>query len=201
MTAQFFTLASYPRARYLILLLLACFALPGASVAEVTENLAYTYYVVAVRPGQPLYRQISAVSPIREDGEVFHGNTHWSINWQFRWHRGEDRVCRITSATTDLKTVITLPRLNGASAQQQASFDEFILALNDHELGHYRIAQEAAQSIDAELHALPGLSDCRTLEALANSTASRTLKRFGDMSRQYDRDTGHGRMQGAWLKI
>lgn len=182
-------------------MLLVLVMVAGKAFAEVGERLAYVHYAVHVRPGQPLHRQMSAVSPIREDGKVFHGHTHWSIHWRFRWHKGDDRICRITSATTDLKAVITLPRLEGANAQQQEAFDRFILALNEHELGHYRISQEAARTIDAELHGLPGLTDCRLLESLANSTARRTLKRFNEESRQYDRDTGHGRTQGAWLNI
>lgn len=180
---------------------LACLALLACAGAraEVSENLNTTYYEVSVQPGRPLAPQIHAATPIREGGRTFFGHTDWNVQWRWTWDRDSAGTCRFTRVTVTLRSTITLPRLRGASAQQAAAFERFLPALREHENGHQRTAQEAARAIDSELRNFPAQRDCATLEAQANALGERLLERYRDKERQYDRDTGHGKTQGAWL--
>ena len=181
--------------RYFVML--ACLLLPLVAGAQVGDQLNYTYYEVSVRPGA-LAPQINAQTPLRQDG-VYYAHTRWHVQWRFRWTEGAGG-CRFTSVNVDLRTEITLPRLNGASPQQAALFERFMPALREHETGHHRIAQEAARAIDARLRGMPAMDTCPALEAQANREAERILERYREKERQYDRDTGHGKTQGAWLE-
>ncbi|HEX2584228.1 MAG TPA: DUF922 domain-containing protein, partial [Steroidobacteraceae bacterium] len=60
--------------------------LSGSVCAEVTENFRVAYYPVYVHSGATLFSQFNAASTIRENGEVFHGYTHWDIHWSYRWN-------------------------------------------------------------------------------------------------------------------
>jgi predicted secreted Zn-dependent protease len=185
--------------RHHCLLLLAYAMSSGTAFGEVKEHLEYSYYEVRARSDQPLFTQLNAASPIREGGQTFYGHTNWNVRWAFKWKTDSSGVCRISTTTTELHASMILPRLDGASARQMASFDRFMSALRQHELGHYKIALVAAQAIDIELRTLPGMNNCKALDTYANTGAQRTLERYNERSRQYDRDTNHGRTQGAWI--
>ena len=178
---------------------LACVLVPGAVFAEVSEHLEYVFYEIAARPGESLAAQLRAASPIKEDGRVYFGHTRSNVRWNFNWTTDASGLCRISTTTTDVRAVITLPRIIGATTQQTAAFTRFIAALRQHELGHYKIALQAAQAIDDELRAHAGMSNCQALANYANTCAERTLTRFNEKGRQYDRDTDYGRTQGAWI--
>lgn len=185
---------------------IACAAIPltgilasGAVLAEVSEHLEYVYYEATARPDRPLVAQLRAASPIKEDGRIFFGHTRSNIRWNFNWTTDGSGLCRISATTTEVRAVITLPRIIGADTQQTAAFTRFIAALRQHELGHYRIALQAAQAIDDELRAHAGMSNCQALANYANTCAERTLTRFNELGRQYDKDTDYGRTQGAWI--
>lgn len=185
--------------RYLIICLSAYFFSLNLAVADVRENLTYSYYPVIVKSNLPLFPQLLAASSIREEGTPYVGITNWHVRWNFKWNTDRNGACRITSSSTQLTADILLPRLSNANVLQMASFDRFIIALRQHELGHYNIATEAARKIDSDLNNIPAMSNCSALEAYANTTSKNTMDRFNERSRQYDRDTNHGKTQGAWI--
>lgn len=171
--------------------------------AEVFEDFAIRHYDVDARTGHSLKDAFAASSPITAtgaSGRRFHGYTDWHIKWNWR-HRSEaDGRCRITSVNVALTGSILLPRLSGGTSVRQAAFDRYLTALREHEDGHRRIAQEAARDIERALLMLPEYSDCRQLEAEANARARARLDAHLEREKAYDRDTGHGRTQGAVLR-
>jgi predicted secreted Zn-dependent protease len=188
------------RARPTRLLIAVAAMMPGMSLAEVRDNLSYDYYSVNARPDRPLGAQLTEASPIREHGRKFHGHTKWNVRWRFDWDQFNDGFCRITGVSTTLQTVITLPKLTSASEQQSLRFDRYMQALREHELGHHRIGKEAAHAIDAALHEVRAARNCDALKSVAHAAARRTLDYFVDKNQQYDRETEHGRRQGASLR-
>ncbi|NTV14747.1 MAG: DUF922 domain-containing Zn-dependent protease [Desulfobulbaceae bacterium] len=50
-------------------------------------------YQVQAANNQSLLAALNAASPIREDGEVFHGYTEWNITWRFVWRHGSNGAC------------------------------------------------------------------------------------------------------------
>lgn len=181
------------------LLLLCWLAITPPLGAEVNERLAYADYTVPADP-LSLADALNTASPHRQDGQIHHAYTTWYVRWRFRWREGADGRCRITGVTTELSGTISLPRLVGADAAQQARFERYLEALREHELGHYANGREAALAIDAGIQALPAMPNCKTLASTANALGYRTVNEHKARDAQYDASTGHGRTQGAWLQ-
>lgn len=165
--------------------------------AEVIESMDEERYTAYPQRGQSLRQALNAASPIRENGEVFHGHTKWNIRWAFKWRRKADGRCRITSNETRLDLVITMPELDGGDRAMQQRFSDFHDALYEHELGHADLAREAAEAVDDAILDLPEMGDCPTLEAAANRRARAVVNASKQRQKQYDRDTDHGRRDGA----
>ena len=180
-----------------LLPLLLCLALPAQ--AEVQERLQEQFYDLQVASGQSLSRAIDQASPIRQNGQIYHAYTSWQVQWNYWWREQRDGRCQIDLTRTQLHATITLPRLSGGDAQQRQRFTQYLSALREHELGHYRIGQAAAAEIDAALLQTPEHPSCAELQRQANQRANAILQRHIERERRYDRDTGHGRTQGAWL--
>ena len=177
--------------------LLLWLALPAR--AEVQEHLQEQYYDLQVVSGQSLNRALNEASPIRQNGQIYHAYARWQVQWNFWWREQRDGRCRIDLTRTRLNATITLPRLGGGDAQQRQRFAMYLNALREHELGHYRIGQAAAAKIDTALRQTPEYPSCAELQRQANQRANAILQRHIEQERQYDRQTGHGRTQGAWL--
>ena len=167
--------------------------------AEVQERLQEQYYDLQVASGESLSRTINQASPIRQNGQIYHAYTRWQVQWNFWWREQRDGRCQIDRSRTQLNATITLPRLGGGDAQQRQRFEQYLGALREHELGHYRIGQAAAAEIDAALLATPEYPSCTELQQQANRRANAVLQRHLEHERRYDRETGHGRSQGARL--
>lgn len=179
------------------LLPLLWLALPAQ--AEVQEQLQEQYYDLQVTSGESLNRALDQASPIRHNGQVFRAYTRWQVQWKFWWREQRDGRCSIDLTRTQLTATITLPRLGGGDARQRQRFEQYLSALRKHEQGHYRIGQAAAAEIDAALRATPQYPSCAELQQQANQRANAILQRHSEQERQYDRQTGYGRSQGAWL--
>ncbi|TXG77552.1 MAG: DUF922 domain-containing protein [Rhodocyclaceae bacterium] len=175
-------------------------ACASPALAEVREQLATREYAVTADPAVPLLRLLDGATPIRENGKVFHGYTRWYVKWNYRWNEAPDGSCRITRVDTSVEGTITLPKLVGGTGAQRTRFDAYLAALRTHEEGHYAFARQAGREIDGKIAALPSMRSCRALEAEANGLGYRILDIHTAREKQYDRDTDHGRTQGAWLE-
>lgn len=167
--------------------------------AEVNETLHTRWYEADARAHPSLGRALSQASPIRVGSTVYHGYTRWEVRWRFWWHTTADGLCHITRVQTRADGEITLPRLRHATAAQRAKFERYLGPLQAHERGHFELARQAAREIDQGIAGLPPMRDCRALEARANALGHEHLRRAQATERAYDRRTGHGRTQGAWL--
>jgi predicted secreted Zn-dependent protease len=167
--------------------------------AEVLESFEETAYTAYPKRGQSLRQALDEATSIRQDGKIFHGHTRWNVHWAFRWWQEANGRCRITSNTTRLDLVVTLPQLGSGSGEQRTRFQRFREALRAHELGHARIARQAARDIDRAILDLPEMASCTSLEAAANRVAKALLAESEREQRRYDRVTEHGRRDGASL--
>lgn len=167
--------------------------------AEVTESIAYETYVAEPRGEASLLSALNRASPIREGGRIFHGYTRWYIDWRFWWQEGA-AGCAITTVKTSVKVGVTLPELRSSDAALSRQFATYLRALRHHEQGHVAIAQSAARDIDSALRRLPPMASCRLLEMTANELGQGRLDAARAEEQRYDRDTGNGRTQGAWLE-
>jgi predicted secreted Zn-dependent protease len=180
-------------------LLLCLLIVANTASAQVSEHLDYTYYTAIADANSSLRETLNKATPILVDNRPFHGYTKWNVKWHYRWFEQADGRCKITTVTTDLTGNITLPELNGATAEQAKAFDKYVSALRVHELGHYAIGKETATVIDSGILALPEMSSCKELEATANALGYQTLDDYKAREKQYDASTNHGETQGASL--
>ncbi len=173
--------------------------LTAPAQAVVIEHDSVVRYTVNVVPPQTLKQALNAATPIRENGQVFHGHTQWRVKWSFRWHRQASGRCAITSVTTELTTTMQLPELRQASAVDRERFDRFLPRLKLHEDGHRDHGRAAAAEIDQRIAQLPEMQSCELLDAAANETGRRVVSDYNARDRQFDQSTEHGKTQGAWL--
>ena len=182
-------------------LLLACAALLAApaACAEVHEALDYEHYEAHAGPGRALSQALNDASPFRPGNLVFHSATAWYLDWKVRPEPTADGRCRVGAVRVELHGRMVLPRLVGASSEQQQRFDSYLVRLREHELGHYEIGREAARELEQEFYALHPAGSCGELQATARDTGARLLPRYEAMGDTYDLQTQHGKTQGAWL--
>lgn len=129
-----------------------------------------------------------------------HGHTSWHVSWHFTWRRAADGSCAIETVHCDATAQVTLPDLHSSDPGANERFGAYLAALKLHERGHVRIAESAAQQVDAAIRALPAAADCASLEQEANDAGQRILQRSRSDEVRYDQETQHGKTQGAWIR-
>jgi predicted secreted Zn-dependent protease len=168
-------------------------------IAEVSETITYKTYTAEHKTGTTLLQALNSSSPIRHNGEIFHGYTSWYIRWRYEWNHGTDGYCSITRNKTTLRVTITLPDLIASDPKIKSEFSRYLESLHGHELGHLRIAREAAERIDREILSLPPMASCSLLEQTANQAGQEILEQARQEERNYDQSTNYGATQGALL--
>jgi predicted secreted Zn-dependent protease len=176
------------------------FTLSQASLALVTERHSIQTYEVEQAPGASLLSSINRVSPIRQNGKVYHGYTVWRIDWHFRWKSLSNGFCALESVNTKLTTTMTLPKLRKTRVAVVNEFNTFLDALTVHEEGHKQISRKGALDIDTAISQLPPQPDCKTLEFKANNVGNAIVERAKTEQIEYDAATEYGCTQGACLK-
>ncbi|KQW45612.1 hypothetical protein ASD88_12015 [Pelomonas sp. Root662] len=181
------------------------FALLGsahaACCANVTETGQRLTYEVRQRPGVDLLQALNHATPIRgEAGRPFFGHTQWRVNWKYRYGVRPDGLCGITSVDVTLAVTTTLPVLKESTADVAAQFASYLAALIEHEEGHRRVGQTAAQQVDSTITQMAPMVSCRLLEAEANRLATDLVERAKRNDKAYDAATQYGCTQGACLQ-
>ena len=103
-------------------------------------------------------------------------------------------VVQIKNPNSAAPSFLTVP-----PAKAKDVLDEYLIALRQHELGHFELAKDAAERIDAQIRTLPAMPTCKQLETAANERGNRQLEEVRRKEKQYDANTQHGKTQGAWL--
>lgn len=184
--------------RHFVALLLVCM-LATPSLAKVNEHEQHQSYPVYQHPGTTLLAALNSASPIRENGRIYHGNTARDIRWSFRWDRNAMGLCQILGVATKLSVTITLPELKSGTVAGQAEFQKYVHALQFHEEGHKKIAQEAAYAADRAISTLPPMTSCKALAGEAQRQGNAILDSARKAGLEYDAATQHGHTQGACL--
>lgn len=176
-------------------MLMLAAATPAA--AQTTDAFAglpgvtFSYYDVDGEDAAAVRTALDAVRPTdRNDGERVDALTHWAMRW--RWTGTRRGRCNLASARVTVSAMVTLPRLahpDLAPAPLVAQWNQYLAALEAHEAGHVRYAYaHRAMVLDAIRRAT-----CATASAAAQATLTAIMAHDLD----YDRDTQHGRRQGA----
>lgn len=171
---------------------------PICSEAKVNITENNVFYSVNAKTKETLLATINNATPIREDGEVFHGHTKWNINWRF-WWKSNSSQCRINKVEASLILTLTMPKLVSTDEQVKQVWSNWYPNLLTHEIGHINLAKATIKEIEKSLLAIPTQSSCQRLEQTANTLAQQKMTELSKASKKYDRETNHGESQGAWL--
>ena len=135
-------------------------------------------------------------------GKRFYGHTRWALRWNFNV-ASEGNDCRVTSVTAELDVHLSIPRWQPPANADPAlvrQWNAFIAGLRVHEDGHREIAIEAAREIEQRIESEPPASKCETLKRTVNIRANTLLDEYREKGKRYDKQTDHGRTQGAVLR-
>lgn len=182
-----------------VLCMVALLPVTHISEAAVREHLVYSYYKVRANPSRPLSIILNEASPRHENDLVFHGFTVWKVKWRYQNRVGADGRCGIKNFRTYLYADIDLPSLSGAAGTQEEQFEQYLVALHAHELGHYSIGKEAALAFDKSMHAIHAKRSCNVLASSVKRLADKIADRYHNLELQYDTSTKNGKLQGAQL--
>ena len=136
---------------------------------------------------------------MKEQGRVFFARTQYDIKWRF-WWRTNKQDCTLTKVHVDLAIIYTLPKLANSKRKGITNGSDWYENLLIHEKGHASFAVKTAHDIDKTLRLITPAINCETLELNANRQARQLMTQLKRININYDKSTGHGKNQGAWLK-
>lgn len=172
----------------------------GLAEAQVQVIEREQFYPVVVEQVAQLSATLNRSSPVREQGRVFHADTHTHLRWQYRWWQTA-RQCRLSQWEVRLTIDYRLPRLESAAAHAGVHWlwQRYYPALRQHEQQHGDLGRKAAHSLGQRLQALPAFADCQQLSSAANAEGEQILVELQRQHQALDLETSHGRHDGAFL--
>lgn len=156
--------------------------LPEGVRAELGEE----YYTVFGTTIPDIGRSLRRRGPAARNHLAW-GRHSWDFERELTWAPGPDR-CAVGDLRIDLRSTITLPRWaerGGAERELQLMWDEFMVALREHEERHRRYALEAATEIYAQT-LLMTAPDCERLSSAIQGRTREILDHYDQLNRTFD---------------
>jgi predicted secreted Zn-dependent protease len=173
--------------------------LSAAAYAEPEIHETFDYYSIYPSRVSDLGRALDAATTIHEDGRTYRGHTHWHVNWHFWWDQ-RDGNCTINRVQASVDIQYVMPQLSSSvDARTSAAFRKYDDALLLHEKGHAQHGIQAAREIEEKLLGISSNISCQVTESLANDAGKQIVQKYSAEDVVYDRETDHGRTQGAVL--
>lgn len=166
---------------------------PGVSVTTVDS-----VYAFSATSEEAIGQALERLGP--ESGDrTFHGR-HFS-RWRYRYAlaRNEEGGCTIDTVRIRLRSVIVMPRLRNVGRvgpELRTRWRRYTEALRRHEEGHRHIARQAMDRMWEDFMAVPP-GPCDGFGAVLESIQSDAGDRLDRAQAAYDRETDHGRTEGA----
>jgi predicted secreted Zn-dependent protease len=170
--------------------------------SDVATTREEKYYQISGTTPKELRKQLDKYGPIeKETGKKFDARTDWTIEWHYYYNESSNE-CKIDTSRVDvtLKLTFTYPEWKyppDASSSLVDKWNTYMKNLILHEEGHASIASEGAQVIYDTIVAMPTSTTCAALEKATNATAQEQIDEIKRQEKQYDKETEHGRTQGA----
>lgn len=171
--------------------------------AEVILQEQFIHYGIAPTSMSDIKLELRKHSPVSRENRLFHGGTQWKLTPQFGW-RMEGHLCKIRQISVYLQGSYTLPEMTNrdiASPTLIAVFDEYYTSLLHHEKGHQALWIQAGEEIERILNTMPPQYQCSQLKSLAKKRVNTIVEKYQRLNQNYDKETGHGKTQGVYIKI
>jgi predicted secreted Zn-dependent protease len=168
----------------------------GVAVTQVVET-----YPVTGTTSRRLLDELNKNALVDEaDGSRTYGRADVAVNWSYTYRTRSGVPCAVDSTQVKLDIKIRLPDWQPArtpSTAIGAQWQTFHDALTRHEVNHRGFGVEAARQIRETLAQLTAPT-CDEVNAEADRQTGLIMKRMSEMNRAYDRETDHGRTEGAF---
>jgi predicted secreted Zn-dependent protease len=169
-----------------------------ADGSAASDNITIIFKPYTVTGTDPKSLSKSLIDAAESEGLSHIARVDWNVAWRFQLDK-KDELCRVKSANAKLRVTYRLPEWvpDGTPEPGLVTYwDQFETALWTHEYGHALIGYQVRDDILTLLND-PSQMDpsCSQLRQRLNRTAKAITQRGTDAA--YDRDTGHGRTQGA----
>jgi len=166
-------------------------AVSRVGLGDLPDVVLIGYPVTGRSPGAIRESMNAARPTIEVDGERHDARTGWI--YQTRWQSGPDHACLPATATVTVVLRMVLPDLttrDQLSPPEKAGWDAYFEALVTHERNHGRIVVAGQEQMQAAMRASP---TCEAMNAMIQTTSAEVRA----ASEEYDRQTDHGRREGA----
>lgn len=170
---------------------------PGP-VDQINQTVLTDVYVVEGKSSADLLRELNNKGP-----SPHFARTDWKIGWSFSVRSTSEGV-ELKEFKTHVEIRYTLPEWDAPEGTRQAiltEWERFMKALRVHEAGHAQLAIDAAKQMERVCRTKGYQSEnSRELSKLIDLECKAILDRYLEKEVQYDKETRHGRTQGAWLR-
>lgn len=169
----------------------------GGGGGALESSIETVYYDVEGTSLNQIGQSLRQRGPVT-GGKTFFGLTEWSLNTNYNWVE-RDTGCSIEDLVVRIGITITMPRWDapaGAPHELLQTWNRFKHSLREHEHGHARLAQEAADAVRWELATLR-YPTCANAEFRARQRVAEIVQEYNRRNEHYDRVTSHGTTEGA----
>lgn len=163
-----------------------------------TEDLdVYYYEVTGLSPDHLMQSFMARPNP------AVMATTRAGISTRYDFAFGNGQ-CRLMQVELMLDIDLTYPRWReeerGPAAMRQ-EWTRFMAALEVHEEGHVDLFREAANRLSTRLSEIRPADSCQTISRRVAEEKDRFDREITAIQDAYERQTGHGRTQGARLRF
>lgn len=172
------------------------------SYSDVILREHFEHYIIAPERVEQIKLELRTHSPVSRKNKVFHGGTEWTLVPDFRWKQ-IGNLCKIQDVRVKLDGIYTLPKLKNdlpVGSEIKKRFEQYYQALLEHEKGHQDLWLSAGQEIETLLTSFEPFYSCQELAKQAKIRVGKVIHTYQQHNRDYDKQTGHGRTQGASIK-
>jgi predicted secreted Zn-dependent protease len=163
------------------------------------QNLRKETFAVSGDSASELRTDLDRKRPPSPNGRRYDANVQWSLTWSFHFDT-QPRACGLADATVDLQMLVRLPVLAPDAAPPEAvreRWDDFAQLLETHEAGHVDNYTNGARALQDAYTTVEPAETCDELRALLADMGASAIDSIRAADIEYDRQTDHGRTQGA----
>jgi predicted secreted Zn-dependent protease len=163
---------------------------------------AVEYYEITGSSEKDLQEGIRRKGIPLRDGKVYDSVTRWEIQWDYGHDRSAE-ACSVEAFRVTVEVTTRYPAWIGTDSAPPAlaaKWQIYQQSLLLHESIHRDMVVEAAEDLSRSVENLPPVATCDALDRTVQALSRERIGRLREDSAAYDRDTGHGLTQGAFLQ-
>lgn len=177
---------------------------PKGSSERFKATSEYNYYDIYVWSEKDIVPASFRTSPITENGKKLMGKTQWDVRWNYQRTKLNNGLCALKSHDITIKVTYRMPRLVTQNMDKkianavQKNWQEFYIALMEHENGHMQNGVDAANQINNFFNSIYSKKYyCSSFSEGVETYPNEIVDFFNARDKEYDQTTQHGMTQGA----